>query len=1089
MHKTINLEQRLRLSILLGLLVVSSLIWAVLFIQGRELKRAASQESFEIVEKQLVAELNALSLPIESQLRQLQSWGEAGLFDGSRPEHLETFFRPVLRSIDAANALIMADSDGRQLFLHRQGDTISASVRKEDSSAVLDTTKYVPKYRPWFQLAADSASLNRVIWSDPYISQPENQPGITAATAWKDSSGKTTVLAFDILLTRLSVLVQSLSVGNGGKVYLVNRNAELFGMNDSGIVASKNDQKTLFVDHSSIEDSVVASVFSHDFRRDRSTQPGLHYYRTKEGNYWVKFLKIEKLLPRYAIMIIAPEKGLNEKIERKAFLLNVVSGAIVAAGLILLLVLLYHSLFTFRLIQNVGELNTIFSNSRDLDSFLDNTVNVIARFMKVPVCSIYLFDESHNKLVLKGTCGLNTKMINEISLEYGEGLVGLTLKELRPIRVAGASSQKGYKRVEGLNEELFDSFLAVPITRGMHKIGVLVVQKRRNGIFTSHMVEILEILASQLTGVLETTGVLLAAGGEIPEFPALQFPVELTEIKGKTASPGYAWGKCSVDHKRDIFTIVKRMNWNKHFTLSDFEQAIESTAGELERLQRLVEERLEDSAAMIFVAHLLMLKDTSFAGAIRNHIGNGVAVPDAVLLVAEDLIRSFASSSARMIQEKAEDVKDLAVRLLSHFSPELNNRQNHRDRIVVARELLPSDILVMASEGVKGVVLVSGGVTSHLAILCRSLQIPLMLTTDNTILAIPPESELLLDANNGMLFINPDKDLLKKYRPLLAGNIAAARPIQKAAITVDGTAVEVHANVNLITDISQAKNCHIEGVGLYRSEFPFMIRESFPNESEQYAIYKKVADYLPRKELTFRTLDIGGDKTLPYLEGVEEENPFLGLRAIRFSLKYEPLFVNQIRAILRAAANTDLRIMFPMIQSLDEFIAAKAIVLRTIEDLQSNGILCHCTPKIGMMVELPAAVTCIEQFAQVCDFFSIGTNDLIQYLLAVDRTNAEVAALYKPHHPAVLMSIAKVANAAQAAGKDLSVCGDMAGNERYIPFLIGCGITKLSVDPVYIPRVQDCISRINQFEAVALTQTLLACNTIAETEMILKGTM
>ncbi len=1086
MHKSINLEQRLRISIVFGVLVVSLLIWIVLFIQGKELRRVASQESFTSIEQQLVLELEAIANPLEQQLKQLQEWGNAGMFDGKSPKELESFFRPVLKTLTSADAFIIADSDGRQLFLDRVEDSIVVSTRAADSVGVTNSSSYSPLNRPWFTLASDTNAINRIVWTDPYTSLPENQPGVTVATSWKDSTGKTTVIAFDLLLTRLSVLVQSLSVGNGGKVFIVNRDNELFGMNDSGRVAAKTDNHAFFVDPSTIADQTISEILLRDFRTENAVESGLYYLTTVKGKYWAKFLRIEKILPRFAIMIVAPEKGLNEKIERKALLLNLLSIAIVMAGFAILMWILYHSLFTFRLIQNVGELNTIFSNSRNLDTFLDNTVTIIARFMRVPVCSIYLFDEPRNVLVLKGTHGLNKKLVNHITLDNGEGLVGLTLKELRPIRVAGASQQSGFKKVDDLHEEPFDSFLGVPISRGTHKIGVLVIQKRKSGTFPSHVVDTLEILASQLTGVLETTGVLLASSADIPEFPVQEITVNLSVVKGKTAAPGYALGACSIDHKRDIFEILKRMSWEKSFTLKDFELAITNTEKELERLQRLVEERLEDSAAMIFVAHLLMLKDEMFAGAIRKHIGNGISVPEAVLVVSEDLIRSFSSSSARMIQEKAEDVKDLTVRLLSHFSPDLNRRQNHRDRIVVARELLPSDILVMASEGVKGVILVSGGVTSHLAILCRSLQIPLVLTTDSNVLHIPPASELLLDANHGTVYVNPDRDIRKKYRPLLAGNIAGVRSSQKTAVTLDGKTISVHVNVNLITDISQSKNLNIEGIGLYRSEFPFMIRESFPTESEQFAIYKKVADFVPHREMTFRTLDIGGDKALSYLEGVEEENPFLGLRAIRFSLQNEPLFVSQLKAILRAGVNTDLRIMFPMIQSVDEFNSAKSIVVRTIEELQSNGIICHPTPKIGMMVELPAAVTLIEQFAKVSDFFSIGTNDLIQYLLAVDRTNAEVASLYKPNHPAVLASIAKVAKTALDHGLDLSVCGDMAGSERYIPFLIGCGITRLSVDPVYVPRVQEAISSISLSESVVLAESLLTCFTIAETDALLR---
>ncbi len=1082
MKHSINLEKRLRTSIILAILTIATIVWVVLFVQGRALRRMASQDSFLSVEQQLRSELTGIVDPIEQQLRQLQEWGIEDLFELERNDKSPLFFKPILRNLSNIDGVMVANNYGKELYFYH--DNQSISVRKTEFT---DPTSYDPRTKQWFIEAAHPDNIGKVIWSEPYLFSAKKGPGITASIAWRNQEGTISVIAFDVLLTSVNNLVQSIKIGNGGRVFLVNRNFDIFGINDSSTLKSTHEEKTLFTDWRTLTDTTLTKILSRDFRVEQPVSKGLYYLSTSKGKYWVKIMRVHTLLPQFGIFVAAPEKGLNERIEQQAFLLNIISILIVIIGIAALLFILYHSFYALRLIQNVGELNHIFSDSKDIDSFLENTVSVIAQFMRVPVCSIYLFDENNNQLILKGTQGLNKDLVGKTSLKYGEGLVGLTLKQLHSLRVTGASENSDFQPVKGLDEEAYESFLAVPITRGLHKIGVLVVQKRLKGSFTNRSVQTLEIIASQLTSVMETAGFLLTMFADessyTPETPVIS---DLKSIKAKVAAPGYALGTVAIDHKRDIFKILKQIKWGTHFTMHEFDLAVDGTARDLERLQLSVEERLEDSAAMIFVAHLLMLKDNSFSGAIRTHIENGINPPEAVLHVSEELMRSFSMSTSKMIREKADDVKDLTVRLLSHLSPDINRQQEHDNRIVIARELYPSDILIMASEGVKGIILVSGGATSHLAILCRSLQIPLLLTTDADILSISPESELLLDATHGIAYIDPSEERVSRFRPLLASNIATPVGNRKNVQTTDGTAISIHANVNLITDISQAKHLKIEGIGLYRSEFPFMIRDSFPTESEQFTIYKKVADHIPHKEMTFRTLDIGGDKALSYHDGITEENPFLGLRAIRFSLKERDIFSHQLKAILRAGVNSELRIMFPMIQSVDEFIEARKEVHKTIEELQSNGIICHASPKIGMMVELPAAVTLIEKFAKVSDFFSIGTNDLIQYLLGVDRTNSEVASLYKPHHPAVLSAIAHVAEVAIKNKCDVSVCGDMAGSVAYIPFLLGCGVTKLSVDPVFIPRVQECVSAINLEDARAFTKALLKCDTISEAGEIVR---
>jgi phosphotransferase system, enzyme I, PtsP len=301
--------------------------------------------------------------------------------------------------------------------------------------------------------------------------------------------------------------------------------------------------------------------------------------------------------------------------------------------------------------------------------------------------------------------------------------------------------------------------------------------------------------------------------------------------------------------------------------------------------------------------------------------------------------------------------------------------------------------------------------------------------------------------------------------------------------TADGVTVELYANINLLSDATVAGQMRASGVGLYRTEFPFLIRGDFPSEEEQFVIYKKLVSLVPDKEITIRTLDIGGDKVLSYYDSGKENNPFLGIRSIRFSLKHKEIFHQQIRAILRAGAGAQVRMMFPMISSLDEFLEAKSEVAFCQRSLEESGIPHNKQMSLGVMIELPSVLEIIDELAAEADFFSIGTNDFIQYLLAVDRTNEKVADLYLPYHPSVLRAIKKVIVAAGSAGKEVSVCGDMAHEEKFIPLLLGMGVRKLSVDPFFLPRTRQFILSRNLRADEAMAAEVLKAKeikTIAE---------
>jgi phosphotransferase system enzyme I (PtsP) len=474
---------------------------------------------------------------------------------------------------------------------------------------------------------------------------------------------------------------------------------------------------------------------------------------------------------------------------------------------------------------------------------------------------------------------------------------------------------------------------------------------------------------------------------------------------------------------------------------------------------------------------------------MRGLIEEGANPPTAVVRVAKKFIDIFSAQDKGFVREKIQDIEDIVVRLIGNIVSEMEAVGDFRGKIVIAKELYPSDLLMLSSDQVQGIVLVSGGVTSHLSILARSLQIPMIIANDPAMLTVGDNTNILLDAEAGNCYLNPTDEVIAGFneRNEAREKIKAQKPdVKPETLTADGTRIQLLANINLISDLSHARELKCEGIGLYRTEFPFIIRSDFPSEEEQFVTYRKLIDGIDGKPAIFRTLDIGGDKILSYYHDAKELNPSMGMRSIRFSLQNPDVFVCQIRAILRAGADADLGIMFPMISSLDEFVEARDIVYNCISELAQQGIEHNSTPRIGMMVELPSVLNLIDAFAKEADFLSIGTNDFIQFMLGVDRTNENVASFYQPCHPSVLRALKQIVAGAVRSKTDVSVCGDIPLNEKYIAFLLGLGLRTLSVEPAYIPRIQNMINNIDIEKARSFTEELLAQNTIAKTTEMLE---
>ena len=629
------------------------------------------------------------------------------------------------------------------------------------------------------------------------------------------------------------------------------------------------------------------------------------------------------------------------------------------------------------LLCDIGELADLLTGSENITTFLQRAVEMVARHLDADVCSIYLHDEKNRQLVLAATVGLNPNAVGSVRMALGEGLVGATLEGRKPLLVDKASADAHYKYFKEADEDRFESFLAVPIQRGDEKIGVLVVQHAQESYFQQGDVDALRVSASQLAGSIENARLMMAIHtGNGRENGVTADLSDLKVVRGVTASGGYAHAPIAVFRKThgEMLSARDQIEGEAAYTLDDFHEAVKLTALQLKEMENAFVERLPESASLIFTAHFMILKDPSFINKMTNLIEKGMNPPDAVRQIANSYIKIFSSSPHAYMKEKANDVEDLGSRILSNLicrncgEPSLGQK-----RIVISKELFPSDVLKLAADEVSAIVLVGGGVTSHISILARSLGIPLVITEEERLLSLYGGTMAMVDGDVGNIYINPPEDLVKSHEERLKTKKtadAAGNEMQPETRTKDGTRVSLLANINLLSEVPLALELKAEGIGLYRTEFPFLVRANFPTEEEQYVVYRRLLDQMGGRLVTIRTLDAGGDKILAYSDVKGEDNPALGLRSIRFSFKIKEVFVHQIRAVLRAGAGQEkLRIMFPMISSLDEFYQARNVVIDCIKKLEEEGLDHHSHPEVGMMVELPAVMETLPEFAKGADFF------------------------------------------------------------------------------------------------------------------------
>ncbi len=558
-------------------------------------------------------------------------------------------------------------------------------------------------------------------------------------------------------------------------------------------------------------------------------------------------------------------------------------------------------------------------------------------------------------------------------------------------------------------------------------------------------------------------------------------------IKGIAASDGVAIAKAYLLVEPDLTFDKNEKVTDVEGEVAKFNSAIEASKVELTKIRNNAEVQLGADKAAIFDAHLLVLDDPELIQPIQDKIKNENAnAATALTDVTTQFVTIFESMDNEYMKERAADIRDVSKRVLSHIlGVELPNPSMIDESVViVGNDLTPSDTAQLNKEFVQGFATNIGGRTSHSAIMSRSLEIPAIVGTKSITQEVKQGDMIIVDGLNGDVIVNPTEDELIAYQDKRERYFADKKELQKLrdadTVTVDGVHAELAANIGTPNDLPGVIENGAQGIGLYRTEFLYMGRDQMPTEEEQFEAYKEVLEAMNGKRVVVRTLDIGGDKELSYLNLPEEMNPFLGYRAIRLCLAQQDIFRPQLRALLRASVYGKLNIMFPMVATINEFREAKAILLEEKENLKNEGHDISDDIELGIMVEIPATVALADVFAKEVDFFSIGTNDLIQYTLAADRMSERVSYLYQPYNPSILRLVKKVIEASHKEGKWTGMCGEMAGDETAIPLLLGLGLDEFSMSATSILKARRQINGLSKNEMTELANRAVDCATQEE---------
>ena len=705
----------------------------------------------------------------------------------------------------------------------------------------------------------------------------------------------------------------------------------------------------------------------------------------------------------------------------------------------------------------------------ELGRVLDIVVERIHEAMGVDVCSVYLRDDENDRYLLVATHGLNPECVGKAFLKKGEGLVSYVAGRAETINLKNAKLHPRFKLIEGSGEEIFPSFLGVPLTSSRRTHGVLVVQGQDERRFNEQEEAFLVTLGAQLAGIIAHADAMSGVPFVLqPSTPQIPMDARFTGVRG---APGIAHARAIVVQAPiQPESVTRRKVADVEQELARFDRALGQARREIATLAERLEGRIGKDEQAVFDAYQHMLDDNSLPLEICDKIREGNWAQGALLDVVSEHSRAFANFEDEYLRERAADVRSIGRRLLDGLTEISHEHHDLSDGVIIIGEEITADIVAGFDEKhLKGIVSARGSANSHVAILARALNVPTVVgAVDLPILDLEGQ-ELIVDGHYGRVFANPSKPLIKYFESIIHEEAEFNHELvalkDEPCETRDGLRVRLWVNVGLSSDLTRSLDMGAEGIGLFRTEVPFMTSPTFPTEEEQRIIYREQMEAFEPKPVTIRTLDIGGDKSLNYFP-INEDNPFLGWRGIRVTLDHPDIFMAQARAMI--AANTglecQLRIMLPMITSLLEVKEALELIDRAYSEILEEGIEVK-RPQVGVMIEVPAAVYQAREIARIVDFLAVGSNDLTQYMLAVDRNNSRVADLYQELHPAVICALREVALAAHAESKPIGICGEMAGTAPGAILLIAMGYDVLSMNAASIPRIKWVLRQITLMQA------------------------
>jgi phosphotransferase system enzyme I (PtsP) len=688
---------------------------------------------------------------------------------------------------------------------------------------------------------------------------------------------------------------------------------------------------------------------------------------------------------------------------------------------------------------------------------------------------VYLLDPATNRYILMATEGLYPQAVGQVSLGYSEGLIGLVGSREEPINLEDAPSHPRYRYFPETGEERFRSFLGVPIIHHRRVLGVLVVQQRESSrCFNEGEEAFLVTISAQLAGVIAHS----EATGAISSLSLTGEEAQDVSFSGVPGSPGVAIGQGVVVYpSADLDVVPEKPTDDIEGEQTLFRGAVTAVREDIERVAERLASQLRPEEQALFDVYLRMLGDDAMPGEVANRIGEGFWAQGALKQVVQQYIRHFEMMEDHYLQERAVDIRDLGRRLLSHLQEgEPKDLVYPQRTVLVSEELTPAMLGEVPKGQLVGLVSVKGSSNSHVAILARAMGVPTVMGLVDIPVNQLDGRELIVDGFEGQIFASPSVDLKAYYQEIydeeneLIRGLEALRDLP--CETTDNHRVSLLVNTGLMTDVVRSLSHGAEGIGLYRTEVPFMIKDRFPSEQEQREYYREQLEAFAPNPVTMRTLDIGGDKALSYFP-IKEENPFLGWRGIRVTLDHPEIFLVQVRAMLKASEGlNNLQIMLPMISNISEVEESLHLVYRVYHEVREEGFDIHM-PKVGVMIEIPAAVYQIRELADRVDFLSVGSNDLTQYLLAVDRNNPRVAQLYHSYHPAVLQALVRVAQDAHSVGKPIGICGELAGDPGGALLLMAMGYDSLSMNAASLPKVKSVIRSVSREWSVQLLEDVL----------------